>query len=578
MDNRLTRTTSDSLSEFIKHVKRLERSPPSASELELRALRALYRSIGTEAAIKEAAKLTIGGRSIPEVVSGALQGDRGSVGAFTDLVYVVNADTFLFNAVANLSDLIGWADHGSGTVEYAGSLSRGFEELCRTFAGRRVRFMGERERKVAERAWLYTLRGTILYTLEFALHPMVKRDLAEMTSCPAFHCYIALRELLRDSAVRRAIRSVPSSGPFDIEFLYDFFRGVEGAAPRIRRFVEKVVIKDMKRHNTPYILVSTDVEPYAVILSDLLDCKYGQKRGQKREDAVLRISALDDSTDICVAVIDLLKDFGLETWKQFYELKIKDEAQSAIEFVDKIMGGRKPKREDMSHLEYYEFRRVSPYAYVFRNIEKAIESGDLEPVVKELTRVGVAFLSHIFPFISVSAGGRAILIRGMRKDMRWLLEAVAFSSPLSALYTVQLLCGMHAWKLLRRKRSRKALKPAFERARAASYDPFLPPGVMARHPLLVYGSLLFKNVNALYEMAGRSDLVLKPTGNFEEDVRRMWEMLPPEYRKELEVEGEEQLLVLIERESYELFMKVQRTPLEWYSVRFVKLLLEEDGP
>jgi hypothetical protein len=327
---------------------------------------------------------------------------------------------------------------------------------------------------------------------------MVERDLAEMTSCPAFHCYIALRELLRDSAVRRAIRSVPSSGPFDIESLYDFFKG---DTPRIRRFVEEVVINDMKRHNTPYIFVTTDVEPYGVVLSDLLDCKYGQKR----EDAVLRISALDDSTDSCVAVIDLLKDFGLETWKQVYELEIKDEVKSAIEFVGKIMGGRKPKREAMSHLEYYEFRRVSPYAYVFTNIEKAIESGDLEPVVKELTRVGVAFLSHIFPFISAS-------------------EA------------------------------------------------------MARHPLLVYGSLLFKTVNALYETAGRSDLVLKPTGNFEEDVRRMWEMLPPEYRKELEVEGEEQLLVLIERESYELFMKVQRTPLEWYSVRFVKLLLEEIGP
>jgi len=572
MDNRLTRVTSDSLSEFIKHIERLERSSPSASELELRAL---YRSIGTEVAIKEATKLTIRERSIPEIVSGALQGDRGSVDAFTDLVYVINADTFLFNAVANLSDLIGWADHDSGTVEYAGSLSRGFGELCRTFAGRRIRFMGERERKVAERAWLYTLRGTILYTLGFALYPTVKGDLEEMTSCPAFHCYIALRELLRDSAVRRATRSVPSSRPFDIESLYDFFKG---DTPRIRRFVEEVVINDMKRHNTPYISVTTDVEPYAVILSDLLDCKYGQKRGQKREDAVLRISALDDSTDICVAVIDLLKDFGLETWKQFYELKIKDEAQSAIEFVDKIMGGRKPKREAMSHSEYYRFRRVSPYAYVFRNIEKAIESGDLEPVVKELTRVGVAFLSHIFPFISVSAGGGAILIRGMRKDMRWLLEAVAFSSPLSALYTVQLLCGLHAWKLLRRKRSRKALKPAFERARAASYDPFLPPEAMARHPLLVYGSLLFKTVNALYETAGRYDSVFKPTGNFEEDVRRMWEMLPPEYRKELEVEGEEELFMLIERESYEVFMKVQRAPLEWYSVRFVKLLLEEDGP
>jgi hypothetical protein len=567
MDDSSTRSTNDNLSEFIKYVERLERSSLSVAKLELRAL---YRSIGAEVAVKEAAKLIIGERSIPEIVSGALQGDRGSVGAFTYLVYVINADTLLFNAVANLSDLIGWADHGSGTVEYAGSLSRGFGELCRTFAGRRVRFMGERERKVAERAWLYTLRGTILYTLGFALYPMVERDLAKITSCPAFHCYIALRELLRDSAIRRAIRSVPSSGLFDPETLYDFF--IKNV-PKISRYV-KVVVDDMKRRNTPCIFVTTNVEPSVVTLSYLLYCRYGLK-----ENAVLRISALGDSTDICVAVINLLKDFGLEAWIQFYELpEIKDEAKSAIELVRKGIGGRKPKREAMSHLEYYRFRRVSPYAYVFRNIEKAIESGDLEPVVKELTRVGVAFLSHIFPFISVSADGRAILVRGMRKDMRWLLEAVAFSSPLSALYTVQLLCGMHAWKLLRRKRSRKALKTVFERARAASYDPFLPPEVMARHPLLVYGSLLFKTVNALYETAGRSDSVFKPTGNFEEDVRRMWEMLPPEYRKELEVEGEEELFMLIERESYELFMKVLRTPLEWYSMRFVELLLEEDGP
>jgi hypothetical protein len=578
MDDSLTRSTSDNLSEFIKYVERLERSSLSVAKLELRAL---FRSIGTEAAIKEAIKLTIRERSIPEIVSGALQGDRGSVDAFIDILDKIYAYTFLFNAVANLSDLIGWADSkgfeegatdGTGTIGSASSLSRGFEELSRTFAGRRVRFMGERERKVAERAWLLTLRGTILYTLEiFALYPMLYRDLLAVTSCPPLHCYIALRELLRDSAVHRAIRSVLSSGPFDLETLYSFF--IKNV-PKIRRYVEEVVINDMKRRNTPCILVTTNVEPSVVTLSYLLYYHYWLKG-----NAILRISALDDSTDICEAEIDLLKDLGLETWIQFYELpEIKDEAKTVIEFVGRIMGGRKPKREAMSHSEYYRFRRVTPYAYIFRNIEKTIKSGDLEPVVKQLTGVGVAFLSRIFPFISVSPDGRTIFIRGMRRDMRWLLEAVVFGSSLSALYTVQLLCGMHAWKLLRRKRSRKVLKTVFERARAASYDPFLPPEVMARHPLLVYGSLLFKTVNALYETAGRSDSVFKPTGNFEEDVRRMWEILPPEYRKELEVEDEEQLLVLIERESYDLFMKVQRTPLEWYSLRFVKLLLEEDGP
>jgi hypothetical protein len=399
---------------------------------------------------------------------------------------------------------------------------------------------------------------------------MLYRDLLAVTSCPPLHCYIALRELLRDSAVRRAIRSVLSSGPFDLEVLYDsFIKNV----PKISRYV-KVVVDDMEHHNTPYIFVSTNVEPSVVTLSYLLYYHYVLKG-----NAILRISVIDDSTDSCVAMIDLLKDLGLETWEHSYELpEIKDEAKLTIEFVGKIMGGRKPKREAMSHSEYYRFRRVTPFAYVFRNIEKAIKSGDLEPVVKELTGVGAAFLSHILPFISVSPDGRTILIQGMRRDMRWLLEVMIFGSPLSALYTVQLLCGLHAWKLLGRKRSRKVLKTVFERARAASYDPFLPPEVMARHPLLVYGSLLFKTVNALYETTGRSDSVFKPSGNFEEDVRRMWEMLPPEYRKELEVEDEEQLLVLIERESYDLFMKVQRTPLEWYSLRFVKLLLEEDGP
>jgi hypothetical protein len=577
MDDSLTRSTSDSLSEFIKYVEHLERSSLSVAKLELRAL---YRSIGTEAAIKEAAKLTMRERAIPDVVSKAFQGDRGSVDSFIDIVYEINADTFLFNVVANLSDLIGWADSRdfkkkvtdtAGVVKSADSLSRGFEELCRTFAGRRVRFLSERERKSAEKVWLLTLRGTILYTLgKFALNPMLYRDLLAVTSCPPLHCYIALRELLRDSAVRRAIRSVLSSGPFDLEVLYDFF--IKNV-PKISRYV-KVVVDDMEHHNTPYIFVSTNVEPSVVTLSYLLYYHYVLKG-----NAILRISVIDDSTDSCVAMIDLLKDLGLETWEHSYELpEIKDEAKLTIEFVGKIMGGRKPKREAMSHSEYYRFRRVTPFAYVFRNIEKAIKSGDLEPVVKELTGVGAAFLSHILPFISVSPDGRTILIQGMRRDMRWLLEVMIFGSPLSALYTVQLLCGLHAWKLLGRKRSRKVLKTVFERARAASYDPFLPPEVMARHPLLVYGSLLFKTVNALYETTGRSDSVFKPSGNFEEDVRRMWEMLPPEYRKELEVEDEEQLLVLIERESYDLFMKVQRTPLEWYSLRFVKLLLEEDGP
>jgi hypothetical protein len=72
--------------------------------------------------------------------------------------------------------------------------------------------------------------------------------------------------------------------------------------------------------------------------------------------------------------------------------------------------------------------------------------------------------------------------------------------------------------------------------------------------------------------AGRSDLVFELTGNFEEDMRRLWNALPPEYRKELGVRDEGGRLRLIDRESYDLLMHLQKVPLELYSVRFAKLL------
>jgi hypothetical protein len=72
---------------------------------------------------------------------------------------------------------------------------------------------------------------------------------------------------------------------------------------------------------------------------------------------------------------------------------------------------------------------------------------------------------------------------------------------------------------------------------------------------------LFKLANALLKTAGRYDLVFELTGNFEEDMRRLWNALPPEYRKELGVRDEGGLLRLIDRESYDLLMHLQKVPL-----------------
>jgi hypothetical protein len=99
---------------------------------------------------------------------------------------------------------------------------------------------------------------------------------------------------------------------------------------------------------------------------------------------------------------------------------------------------------------------------------------------------------------------------------------------------------------------------------------------MIRHTLLVADAMLFKVTNALFEMAGMPDLVFKPTGNLEEDLSRMWEMLPPGSRKDLGVRDLDLLKRLLtkRREPYDLFVRIQKTPLEWCSVHITKLFLE----
>jgi hypothetical protein len=580
MDNGLTSTESDELSEFMEHIELLERLSPPVTKLERWELYR-YHLTGVEITIKEAVELFMKEfegekgswllelKNVPEAVSRALQkdGDRSSFDALIKLIRVIIDRTINFVTIANLSDVIGLViSEGSEKVEAgsaessrpAGSLSRGFKELSKTFAGRHARFMGERERRLAEVAWLIALHRTMRYTLGFVLYRIIAWYLQGMRSCSTYHCYVVLSGLLRDSAVRRAIRSAPHSGSFNLKSLYRFFNA---KTPKIYRYVNEVV-NYMNRHILPYVFPTTNVEPSVVVLSYMLYC-----HPRLKKDVTPYVHGH-------TAVIDLLNEQGLEAVRRLYE-RLKGEAERTINFLGKTIGGRRPEKKPVALREYYDFRLVTPYGYVFSLVREAAESGDLEPLVKELTGVAVAFLSHVFPFIYVSADGHTILIRGeTKKDIPWLLEEVTYGSPLSALYVVQLLNGIHAWKLLKyeRERSETVLKRVFEGTKTTNYDPFLPPEAMARHALLVVDSLFFKLANALLGTAGRSDLVFELTGNFEEDIRRLWNALPPEYRKELGVGDEGELLRRIDRESYDLLMQVWKAPLEWYSVRFAKLL------
>jgi hypothetical protein len=204
----------------------------------------------------------------------------------------------------------------------------------------------------------------------------------------------------------------------------------------------------------------------------------------------------------------------------------------------------------------------------------------LEPSkVKEVLReVTIPFLSHVFPVVSFDTSTEEIKITAKvesPEEGARLLTAVNLCYPLSVIYLLPVLFRIHKWSQHKRKRSRKALAEVFKRVQTANYDPYLSPEEMARHTLLFVDSLLFKLTNDFYEMAGRPDLAYRPTGKFEEDLSKLWERASPEGHKILEsgynVRDVDELLNLIERGSYDLFIKVQKVPFEEIAAKFTEL-------
>jgi hypothetical protein len=399
--------------------------------------------------------------------------------------------------------------------------------------------------------WLLSLQSTMFQSFEFSLKPMLYEYLKRLSSMQSYHYINILRSLLRDSAVRRATRSEP----FELKTLYEFFVK-KGLDQEVREALE-----DMARYGSPFRFRVTRVEPSVLLFSLLLDyCRLKGKFDLKSSVS----DGLATTYQIQVALNSgLLREAweNLKNYKPFLFDRIREELDYAKEVGDE-----------------------TPYASLFKRFEDVGVSGSgaLDPVLKDLIDITVPFVSCIFPFLGVSADGPEpiVAIRARtREDALMLLEVLALSSHLSAVYAVQLLSGIHAWKCLKLGRSDVGLEKVFERARSASYDPFLPPEAMIRHPLLFVDSMLFKIMNILFEMARRSDLVYEPTGSFEDDLRKLWEMASPIGHKVLldlySIKDEDELLKSIERESYELFMKVQKTPYEKISAHFTTVWLEE---
>jgi hypothetical protein len=475
--------------------------------------------------------------NIPQAVRQAIQGDKESGYALTVLANNIVGGAFAFNTITNLATIIG------------GSASQGIEELNKIFVGPSASEL--------ERTWWYrSIYANTLYSLNFSLlWDRTSTYFITLASRPYHHVWTVLRSLLQDMVVVRATRSVL----FDLEYLYDFFTM---KTPYISRPVDQT-IDIVERHGLPYYLTTTKVEPRALLLSLVLYyCSLNKKFDLRPLDPL-------NPGGKHFVLIEPTADAIRETWKIFKP-----------PYADAVIEGVKAKKPVMSPTSsgYAAFTREKPYADFFETIEGVMKGklGDEKLVNEGLMKVAIPFISRFYPFVRTILDGRTIIIEGeTQEEALSLLESLAFGSSLSAIYASQLLSGIHAWKRLT-KSSTSALSKILRRVATASFDPFLPPEAMIRHALLVADAMLFKVTNALYEMAGMPDLVFEPTGNLEEDLSKMWEMLPPESREDLGVRDLDLLkrLLMKTREPYDLFVRIQKTPLEWCSVYITKLFLE----
>jgi len=478
-------------------------------------------------------------RNIPKVAELALQGDQKSREAIVLQVRTIIYGASIFNMVANLA-----LAEGEKQLDSIGEkLTDGIKKLGDVFAGNLP--------EPARTKWYLSLYDAMLYSLELGLLQDVIDYFKEMAKLPAYHYFRILDSLLLSSAVARATRSQP----FDLKSLYKFFTDKE---TRISREIDEI-LDDMKR----FVFVTTRVEPRALFLSWLLRyCLLKRKY-------VLKPIIPDDPTSGYVVVIELTEELVREV--KAWEIWQETEQVVNREFIEEKLGSLSKDKAPLTPYDpdYLDFKYAGPYVFFFSSLdgiggdtsEKRLLARPFQ--METLTNMTVPFLSYIFPFVRVTTiNDRAFIIISGRteREALMLFRAFAHGSFLSAVYAVQLLSGVYA--LGRLEPGKSKVNEFLKKLQTADYGPFLPPETMIRYALLFVDSMLFKLTNDLLKRAGRPDLAFEPTGNLEEDIRRLWEMSSSheELRKFFQdwygIKDVDDLLELVDREVYELFVHI----------------------
>jgi hypothetical protein len=484
-------------------------------------------------------------RNIPKAMELALQGDEKGREAIVLLVRTIIDGAFVFNMVANLA------------LAKGEKLTDGIKKLGDAFAGNLP--------KPARTEWYLSLYDLMIYPSEFDLWPRVLTHFEEMVRLPSYyHCFHMLHSLLLNSAIARATRPQP----LDLNSLYKFFVKDE---TKISREINEI-LEDMKHYKYQFFFVTTRVEPRVLFLSYLL--RYCLREG--------KYDLRSDPTGGCAVIVELTEELVREV--KAWEIWQETEQVVNREFIEEKLGSLSKDKAPLTpdDPDYLDFKYAGPYVFFFSSLDgigkDATEIDSSERIEKKrlpgrpfqmetLTNMTVPFLSYIFPFVRVSTtNGRAFIIISGRteREALMLFRAFAHGSFLSTVYAVQLLSGVHALGRLEPGKSKSKVNEFLKKLQSADYGPFLPPETMVRYALLFVDSMLFKLTNDLLKRAGRSGLAFEPTGSFEEDIRRLWEMSSSqeELRKFFQdwygIKDVDDLLELVDREVYELFVHIMK--------------------
>lgn len=364
------------------------------------------------------------------------------------------------------------------------------------------------------------------------------------------HAEYLLRGLICDSAIYDSLK-IDSGVWMSINNFYtDKSKG-------LTREINYSVNSFVKKRSRAVLFTANRVEPRVHLLAKLVRQSLSEGRYRVEESGSRLYISLSD--EMISKTLDDLENRVFHEYRRLMGELLQQIRKMRMEVsVEKLPDHEYLAYENLSrYVSYLAEPAVKPKDEEVRRARRLIE------VRKGLESIAIPWISTLFQPIGYMSGELVVTV-GEGVNPLDYVQAVFFHAPVAATYTSQMFAVVHAYRRVVEKTRRQKIRigEVFEKASSADFSPFLPPGDVVFRINLVVGTLVFMVYNALKCLAGYNDAYFTPEGDFVKDIARLYEMCSEDSRKAYEGRGGLQyLLKNIRRESYDLFLRVVRSPL-----------------